>query len=195
MNILLIDNNDSFTYNIREMLRQLVKTCFTTGKFNIKVRSVDDFAIEEATVADKIIISPGPGLPKDYPVLFSFLKRYSQCKSILGICMGHQVICEYFGGRLFNLENVVHGQPKELQILNEDTALFQGLRSMRVGLYHSWAVERISLPDEIEVTALSNEELVMAVEHKHLDIHFVQFHPESYITGDGIKILENFIKN
>lgn len=193
MNILLIDNNDSFTYNIVEMLRQVGKSEFSTGKFNIIVRSVDDFDLNEVAGADKVIISPGPGLPKDYPVLFEMLDKYAALKSILGICMGQQVICEFFGAKLFNLPQVVHGQPRNIQVSGKNSVLFDGLTQLRVGLYHSWAVDAASLPDELKATAFSGEGVLMAVSHQEWDIHAVQFHPESYITENGRVILENFL--
>ena len=192
MDILLIDNNDSFTFNIVEMLRQISKSRFPGDKININIRPVESFQLEDADGADKIILSPGPGLPEDYPVLFQMLDRYAHSKSILGVCMGHQVICQYFGAELFNLKDVVHGQPRQITITSEKTLLFDKITTMKVGLYHSWAV-KADIPQGLRVIAKSEEGLVMAVQHQHYDIHAVQFHPESYITQNGSVIFENFL--
>lgn len=192
MKILLIDNYDSFTFNIVEMLRQIGQNTSMEHKINIIIRPVGEFQPEEAVEADKIILSPGPGLPEDYPVLFDFLRKYASQKSILGVCMGHQVICRFFGAGLWNLPDVVHGQERIISS-NHESLLFHGVRKMKVGLYHSWAVKSTSLPKELFVTATSADGIVMAVQHEKYDIHAVQFHPESYITEGGDKIFSNFL--
>ena len=192
MDLLLIDNNDSFTFNIVEMLRQISKSRFPKDKINIIIRPVESFQVEDAAGADKVIISPGPGLPEDYPVLFQMLDRYADSKSILGVCMGHQVICQYFGAELFNLGDVVHGQPRQITITSKNTRLFDEISTMNVGLYHSWAVKN-EIPEGLQVIAESVDGIVMAVQHQHYDIHAVQFHPESYITQNGSRIFENFL--
>lgn len=193
MKILLIDNNDSFTFNIVEMLRQIAKSTSIEDKININICPVYEFTLSDAADADKVIISPGPGLPEDYPALFDMLKEFAERKSILGICMGHQVICRYFGGRLFNLPQVVHGQPKQIQRIHPTSVLFHGIQTMKAGLYHSWAVVKDSLPEELKVVAISDDDVVMAVEHTNFDIQSVQFHPESYMTENGKQIFANFL--
>lgn len=193
MNILLIDNNDSFTFNIVEMLRQITKCTSFEDKINIIIRPVGEFEVSEASTADRIMISPGPGLPEDYPVLFDLLRKYAAEKNIMGICMGHQVICRYFGAELYNLPDVIHGQPRNIYITRPKSLLFKNIPQMQVGLYHSWAVKHSSIPDELEVTAVSDANIIMAVQHEQFDIHAVQFHPESYITTYGKKLIQNFL--
>lgn len=192
MNILLIDNYDSFTFNIVEMLRQIAKDTSIKYKVNIKISPVGEFHPDEAYEADKVILSPGPGLPEDYPVLFDFLQEFALKKSILGVCMGHQVICRFFGASLWNLPAVVHGQDRFIETM-PDSLIFRGTKQMKVGLYHSWAVRKDSLPEDLKITAISEEGVIMGIQHKTCDIHAVQFHPESYITEGGRQVFENFI--
>ncbi len=193
MNILLIDNHDSFTYNIVEMLRRVTANSSFLHKINIIIRPVDKLNPGDLVAANKIILSPGPGVPEDYPQLFDLLRKYGSSKSILGVCMGHQVICRFFGGSLYNLPDVVHGQTANIQVKKSDSLLFGKAENMLVGLYHSWAVKADSLPEELECTAVSDEGVVMAVQHKIFDVHGVQFHPESYITESGCVIFRNFL--
>ncbi|MFO8054751.1 MAG: aminodeoxychorismate/anthranilate synthase component II [Bacteroidales bacterium] len=193
MDILLIDNNDSFTYNIVEMLRQTIKNRFPDDSLNIIIRSVDEFAFAEAEEAWKLIISPGPGLPEDYPVLFNIMEQLASTKSILGICLGFQLICRFFGAALYNLPDVVHGQPRNVKVMDKNALLFRGEQNMKVGLYHSWAVRNESMPDTLNTTAVSDEGIIMGVQHKTFDIHAVQFHPESYITENGKALFERFL--
>lgn len=183
--VVLIDNNDSFTYNIVDAI----------GKFDIvklNVIKYDDVVLDDLEEFDKIIISPGPSLPKDYPVLFDVLKRYVEKKPILGICLGHQTICSHFGASLYNLEKVVHGQSHLVNVVNE--GLFRDVKSLTiVGLYHSWAVEIDSLPDVIIPTAISDRGVLMGVRHCVFPLFGIQFHPESFLTLEGGKMLYNFI--
>lgn len=183
--VVLIDNNDSFTYNIVDAI----------GKFDIvklNVIKYDDVVLDDLEEFDKIIISPGPSLPKDYPVLFDVLKRYVEKKPILGICLGHQTICSHFGASLYNLEKVVHGQSHLVNVVNE--GLFRDVKSPTiVGLYHSWAVEIDSLPDVIIPTAISDRGVLMGVRHCVFPLFGIQFHPESFLTLEGGKMLYNFI--
>lgn len=187
MRVLIIDNKDSFTYNIVELVRRFVPV------HHVTVRPVDLFCLHEADSFDRIIISPGPGLPRDYPVLFRFLDRYAHRKRILGVCLGYQAICCYYGGRLYNLAGVVHGQPREIEITDPEALLFQGLENLEAGLYHSWAIEKDSLPKELIMTAQSYDGVPMAVRHIKWDIHGVQFHPESYITKQGMHLIKQFL--
>ncbi|CAG35606.1 anthranilate synthase component II [Desulfotalea psychrophila] len=185
--IVLLDNNDSFTYNIVDYLRGMTEVQF-------RVINTHELDIEELDKYDGIIISPGPELPKDFPKLFEVLQRYHRTKPILGICLGHQAIAQFFGADLSQQLPVVHGQAVPMQVLRDDS-LFSGLpREFRVGLYHSWLVDPKTIPARLVVTALSARGVIMAIRVTDLPIWGIQFHPESHITEHGLKILENFIK-
>ncbi len=186
MNVLIIDNEDSFTYNIVDILRKFETVEYTViQSTNVDIAVAQDF--------EKIIISPGPGLPGDFPVLSALLNEYKNRKSILGICLGHQAIGTFFGAGLINLPLVQHGQIKSISV-KKRVNLFKGLPDrFNVGLYHSWVVDAIQFPDELSITAVSEENLIMAISHKIHDIHGVQFHPESHICEHGRKIISNFI--
>lgn len=187
MKVLVFDNYDSFTYNIVHALREL--GCQPDVYRN------DRISLDEIEKYDKIIISPGPGVPNEAGILPEMLKRYSATKPILGICLGHQAIGECFGGTLRNLDEVYHGV-QSIITLKEEDYLFNGLpQKFPVGRYHSWVVDKANLPECIVVTAESNDGAIMALKHKTLDIRGVQFHPESVLTPDGIKILENWLNH
>ena len=186
MNILVIDNEDSFTFNIVDILRKFktVEHVVIQSKI-IEIDFADNF--------EKIIISPGPGLPHDFPALTKILKRYKARKPILGICLGHQAICSFFGAKLLNLQSVYHGQSrlisvkKRVRLFNDVPDKFNG------GLYHSWIVDKNQFPGELDITAVSEDDFIMAVSHKQYDIHGVQFHPESFVCEYGIEMIRNFI--
>jgi len=185
MKLLIFDNYDSFTYNIAHAVREL-------GVEPV-VRRNDMMDLEEADTFDKIIISPGPGIPSEAGLLPQLLGRYATVKPILGICLGHQAIGERFGAHLRNLPDVYHGVKSTIDIVTDDY-LFDGLpRELEVGRYHSWVVERESLPDVIEVTAVSRDGEIMAIRHRKFDVRGVQFHPESVLTPQGLQILRNWI--
>lgn len=187
MKIVLIDNYDSFTHNICELLYQL--------GHNVDLLSASDYSAEKIKMADKIIISPGPSLPKDYPVLKDILSKFYSTKSILGICLGHQAISQFFCADLYNLSEVVHGQAHKISVDN-DSILFKNLpSSFSVALYHSWAVVKDSIPESLKITAISEDNVVMAVQHKKYDIHGIQFHPESFISEFGAEIISNFLNH
>lgn len=187
VNVVLIDNNDSFTYNIVNVIN-------IVDEVKLTVINYEDIEIERLINYDRIIISPGPSLPSDYPKLFDILNTYKDYKPILGICLGHQTICSYFGASLYNLSEVIHGQLHSVSII-EDSLLFDGVYSpTSVGLYHSWAVDINSLPQEIIPIAISEMGVLMGVQHRELPIYGIQFHPESFLTLDGAKMLFNFIK-
>ncbi|MCX6252404.1 MAG: aminodeoxychorismate/anthranilate synthase component II [Bacteroidetes bacterium] len=189
MRILLIDNHDSFTYNLADLLRRNSKVSFNI----IKAESV---GMEEPAKYDKILFSPGPGLPQEHQEMFTILKKYSGTKPILGICLGFQAIAIHFGGELYNLKSVVHGQPRQLIILNREHYLFRGIPdNTPVGLYHSWAVKEANLPDCLEILARSHDGTILAIRHKQFDICGVQFHPESIMTTEGKKIVNNWINH
>lgn len=181
--ILLIDNDDSFTYNVVQLLRKV-------SKKPIAVQRGCETRISDAARYHHIIFSPGPGLPNDFPIMKDILERYDSTKSILGICLGHQAICQYYGGTLRNLPHVVHGVASDL-ICQPASVLFKGISSMTVGRYHSWVAD--SLPDVLRVTATDEAGLIMGVEHTAKRVYGIQFHPESYITQEGATILQNFL--
>lgn len=187
MNILIIDNNDSFTYNILELLRKNIAAIIDVIKYNeIEISQISDF--------DKIIISPGPGLPDDFPTLQKIIDEYKSSKSILGICLGHQSICSFFGANLVNLPLVCHGQSHNIQV-NTTAKIYQKLpHSFNVGLYHSWAIDKSNFPEDLQITGLSEAKIIMSVAHKKYDIHGIQYHPESFISEYGAEILKNFIE-
>jgi len=188
MNLLLLDNHDSFTWNLAGLLEK-------HDKINVNIHSAETLNIHNVSRFDKIIFSPGPGLPEEHPLMFEILEKYGRTKSILGICLGHQAIALHFGARLVNLQQVVHGQARQLRILNPDHILFKNIiPAGRVGLYHSWAVEGQTLPDCLEATAISEEGTLMALRHKSLDISGLQFHPESIITEHGQRMIDNWLK-
>ncbi len=181
--ILLVDNNDSFTYNIVDMLGRI------TSK-KVDVVNSDRVEIESLDAYESIILSPGPSLPSDYPRMHSLLKNYIGKTPILGICLGHQAICEYFGGELSNYQQPLHGFGCEIKC-DSDSVLFKNIDTMSVGRYHSWVVEEVG--EELRVTATDKHGDIMAVENRELKVFGVQFHPESYICRDGEIILKNFL--
>lgn len=187
MKLLIFDNYDSFTYNIVHAVREL-------GTDPTVVRN-DCIAIDEIDKFDKIIISPGPGIPSEAGILQQLLQEYADKKSILGICLGHQAIGERFGARLKNLPEVYHGIKTKIDIIRPDY-IFDGLgNKLEVGRYHSWAIDPESIPAELEITALSPDGCIMAIRHRDFDIRGVQFHPESVLTPEGTKIIENWLKH
>jgi len=182
--LLIVDNRDSFTYNIIDTLRKI-------GFRDYIVRNNPTEA--EIIQSKKIIFSPGPGLPEDFPIMFKILEKFGHKKPIMGICLGFQAIAQFFGSQLYRLPFPVHGQNQQIR-LKETSKMFKSCpSSFTVGLYHSWAVEIKSLPEELKITAISENNILMAVEHKKLPIFGVQFHPESYISQCGKQIFKNFI--
>ena len=185
-NIALIDNHDSFTYNIKHLIEQTGSGVDVFDSLSLDINLLDNY--------QKLIIGPGPGLPLDYPNITSLLEKYAQTKSILGICLGHQAIGEVFGAKLKNLSDVFHGvTTKTTQIV--DTPLFEGLpKHFQVGRYHSWVVEKEHFPNCLEIIAESKEGLIMALRHRTYNIYGIQFHPESVLTPDGKKIMANWLR-
>lgn len=184
--LLIIDNHDSFTFNLVDLLR----------KINVpaEVVLVEDLNLDEVENFSHILLSPGPDVPRAYPQTFAMLESYHQTKSILGVCLGHQTICEFFGGTLYNLENVRHGQQRTLTQI-EPNPMFNGLpKQFQVGLYHSWGILQNSLENTpLVATAICEQNVLMAFKHKDLPIFGVQFHPESFITEYGKEMLENWL--
>ncbi|MDP4197942.1 MAG: aminodeoxychorismate/anthranilate synthase component II [Bacteroidota bacterium] len=184
--VLLVDNRDSFTHNLAQIIRENARCeCTIVAHHNIGSVEIGRF--------DKIILSPGPGLPREFPELFDLLKAYAASKPILGVCLGMQAIAEFFGGSLYNLPMPRHGRRVKIMREQDDILFERASAETFVGLYHSWAVDRASLPDDLEVTASGPDGVVMALRHKHLDIRGVQFHPESYMTEHGIAMLQNWL--
>ena len=184
--ILVIDNYDSFTYNLVHYLEDL--NCEVTVKRN------DQLTLEEVDAFEKIVLSPGPGIPDEAGLLKEIIKTYASTKSIFGVCLGQQAIAEVFGGSLINLDKVYHGIATKINITKE-TMLFEGLpKEIEVGRYHSWVVNP-NLPKVLEATSFGENGQVMSLRHKEYDVCAVQFHPESVLTPDGKKILENWLKS
>ena len=185
MHILVIDNYDSFTYNLVHYLEDLNSL--------VTVKRNDQLTIEEVADYDKIVLSPGPGIPDEAGLLKSIISAYAQTKPILGVCLGHQAIGEVFGGSLTNLDKVFHGVATSVQVVCDDP-LFDGLgKNFEVGRYHSWVVEK-PLPEELVLLAEEDNGQVMAMKHKKYDIYGVQFHPESILSPEGKQLLNNWLK-
>jgi anthranilate synthase component 2 len=185
MKIVIIDNYDSFTYNLSHLVKELGA--------EVTVLRNDQFALEDLEPYSKIILSPGPGIPSEAGLLLDVIRTYAGKKPILGVCLGHQAIGEVFGAKLENLSDVFHGVATPCHIIADD-ALFSGIqRNITVGRYHSWVVSRENLPDCLEVTAESDEHQIMALRHKTLNVRGIQFHPESVLTPDGRKMLQNWM--
>lgn len=183
--LLLIDNQDSFTYNLVDLLRKLNQP--------FRVVPSEQVHLDMVQQAQHILISPGPDIPPAYPHLFTILQQVYQQKSILGVCLGHQILCEFFGGKLYNLAQVRHGLQQTIEII-QPSLLFQGLPSeFNVGLYHSWAATPVDFPKELIITAQDKQQVVMAMQHRELPIYGVQFHPESFMSEYGVEILRNWL--
>ncbi|MCB6060825.1 anthranilate synthase component II [Flavobacterium psychrophilum] len=188
MKILVIDNYDSFTYNLVHYLEDL--NCKVTIYRN------DEFDIDEIKNFDKILLSPGPGIPDEAGLLKEVIKTYAATKSILGVCLGQQAIGEVFGGSLINLEKVYHGVATNVNILVDNESLFDGLeKQIEVGRYHSWVLNTSDFPDVLEITSTDENGQIMSLRHKTYDVRGVQFHPESVLTPNGKKILENWVNS
>ena len=186
MKILVFDNYDSFTYNLVHLVEKI-----TSQKVTV-VRN-DQIALEDVDGYDKIILSPGPGIPSEAGLLLPLIKQYASIKPILGVCLGHQAIGEAFGANLENLSTVYHGVATPINIDNTNY-LFAGLAdSIEVGRYHSWVISNKNLPSELKVTATDENGLIMAIEHESYDVCGVQFHPESVLTPSGEAIIKNWL--
>ena len=187
MKIVIIDNYDSFTYNLSHLFKELGA--------DVTVFRNDQFELPQLEAFDKIVLSPGPGIPSEAGLLLDVIRTYAGRKPIFGVCLGHQAIGEAFGGRLENLSDVFHGVATEGTQLGNDP-VFAGLhRRITMGRYHSWVVSKEGFPDCLEITAESDEGQIMALRHREYDIHGIQFHPESVLTPDGRHILQNWLKS
>lgn len=196
MKILVFDNYDSFTYNLVHLVEKI-----TAEK--VDVYRNDQIGLDKVDQYDKIILSPGPGLPVEAGLLLPLIKKYAASKSILGVCLGHQAIGEVFGGRLLNLSTVYHGVAMPVEVIRRNETgnqvaadLFAGLPDQfPAGRYHSWVIDPAEFPDELEVTATDDEGHIMALRHRKYDVLGVQFHPESVLTPVGEKIMRNWLRN
>lgn len=187
MKIVIIDNYDSFTYNLSHLLKELGA--------EVEVVRNDKFELKDLEQYDKIVLSPGPGIPSEAGLLLDVIRTYAERKPILGVCLGHQAIGEVFGASLENLKEVYHGVQTEGTQMGNDY-IFDGLpERVMMGRYHSWVVAKDSVPECLEVTAMSDDGEIMAMRHRQYDIHGIQFHPESVLTPEGKTIVGNFLKH
>jgi len=210
MKILIFDNYDSFTYNLVHLVEKITHE-------KVDVRRNDQIPLEDVKIYDKIILSPGPGVPSEAGLLLPLIKEYAATKSIVGVCLGHQAIGEAFGGKLTNLSSVFHGVATPVKIVNGEWSivnressnvnenlhltshrshqnLFNGLpETFEVGRYHSWIIDKDGFPEELEITAEDENGFIMALQHKTYDVQGVQFHPESVLTPNGEKIMRNWL--
>jgi len=188
MKVLVFDNYDSFTYNLVHIVEKILNQ-------KVDVVRNDQLPLEDAAAYDKIILSPGPGIPEEAGLLLPLIKEYAATKSILGVCLGHQAIGEAFGGTLSNLSTVYHGIATDCRLTTITSPLFAGISDVfRVGRYHSWIVDDKDFPEELEITARDDNGYIMALQHKTYDLQGVQFHPESVLTPEGETILKNWLK-
>ena len=187
--VLVFDNYDSFTYNLVQIIERVLET-------KVDVVKNDEISLEEIDKYDKILLSPGPGIPEEAGILLDLIKEYAPKKSILGVCLGQQALAEAFGGSLINLSEIFHGVATPADLVKNDTKIFKDLSSgIEVGRYHSWVVNREDFPEELEITAIDKDGMIMALQHKKYDVHGVQFHPESILTPQGEIIIKNFLLN
>ena len=191
--ILILDNYDSFTYNLVQMVENITKE-------KVAVFRNDEISLDQVDEFDKIILSPGPGIPNEAGILLPLIKQYAASKSILGVCLGHQAIGEAFGGRLTNLTRVFHGVATKIKLKNDleksafNNDWFKGLDSeIEVGRYHSWVIDRDGFPKELEVTSWDENGMIMSLKHHVYDVQGVQFHPESLLTPLGKTMIENLL--
>lgn len=184
--VVIIDNYDSFTYNLAHLVKQLGA--------KVEVFRNDQFTLNQLERFTKIILSPGPGIPEEAGLLMDVIRTYAGRKPMLGVCLGHQAIAEVFGGKLVNLKEVYHGIATEGTQFGNDP-IFSGLpKRIVMGRYHSWVVDRAGFPDCLEVTAMSDDGQIMALRHRNYNIHGIQFHPESVLTPEGATIMRNWLQ-
>ena len=186
MRIVIIDNYDSFTYNLAHLVKELGA--------EVEVLRNDQFQIEDLLPYDKIILSPGPGIPSEAGLLLDVIRQYAPIKPILGVCLGHQAIGEYFGGHLTNLSQVFHGVSSTVSVTTPDYIYNELPDHIEVGRYHSWVVDTHAFPDCLEITSVSEEGQIMSLRHRQYDVRGIQYHPESVLTPDGQKIISNWLE-
>ncbi|MEO8886749.1 MAG: aminodeoxychorismate/anthranilate synthase component II [Mucilaginibacter sp.] len=185
--ILIIDNYDSFTYNLVHLVNEIGLQC--------DVWRNDQFKLEDVDAYDKIILSPGPGIPSEAGLLLDVIEKYAPTKSIFGVCLGQQAIAEVFGGKLYNLKQPMHGIATPITVTDDTEKLFTDLpQTFKVGRYHSWVVDEKAIPDVLTVTAIDEvDNSAMAIRHKTYDVRGVQFHPESILTEYGKEMMQNWL--
>jgi len=187
MKILVLDNYDSFTYNLVQYIERVLKA-------PVDVRRNDQIALKEIAIYDRILISPGPGIPEEAGIALDLIKEYGSTKSILGVCLGHQAIAEPYGGSIVNLDTVYHGVVGQMKQIVTGDYLLEGVPvDFDAGRYHSWVVEHETLPEELEITVENDEGYIMAIRHREYDVRGVQFHPESVLTEYGGRMILNWI--
>ena len=187
MNLLVLDNYDSFTFNLVQYIQEIL------GR-EVDVFRNDEISLDAVDAYDVIVLSPGPGLPKDAGIMPALIKRYAPSKCIFGVCLGQQAIAEAFGGSLENLSTVFHGIETPIQITDSEEPLFKDLpTSFQAGRYHSWVVKQDDFPSELQITALDEQGSIMALRHKEYNVRGVQFHPESIMTTVGKDMLRNLL--
>ena len=185
--VLIIDNYDSFTYNLVHYIK-------ANPNYKVDVYRNNEITLEEVGKYNTIILSPGPGLPKDAGILNHVIEIYAPTKKILGVCLGMQAIGEVFGGTLSNLENVFHGIATPIQVLDKNDLLFKNLpQNFNVGRYHSWIISNENFPESLSITAVEDNNQIMAFKHKDYNLYGVQFHPESILTENGKELITNFL--
>ena len=186
--ILIFDNYDSFTYNLVHQVKEL-------GYTNIDVIRNDKIALEDIAQYDKILLSPGPGIPSEAGILLDLIRTYAPTKSIFGVCLGQQAIGEVFGGQLTNLDKVYHGVAMNTKVIVKDFIFDKLPENFPTGRYHSWVVDKLDFPEVLEITAIDENNNVMALRHKKYDVRGVQFHPESILTEGGIEIVKAWLEH
>jgi anthranilate synthase component 2 len=185
--VLLIDNYDSFTFNLVQLLEE-------AGCQHLDVMKHDKVTLENVKHYDKIVFSPGPDLPYTSPIMADVLSTFGPTKNILGVCLGHQAIGTFYGASLIQMPNVIHGIEKTIEWSDPDATLFKEIANpMAVGVYHSWVLEDSNFPTELEITAKSSDGLIMAIRHKIYSVYGIQFHPESYLTPMGSQLISNWL--
>lgn len=185
MKIFILDNFDSFTYNLVHIIEQFASKIIVKRNNECDISEIQDF--------DKIIFSPGPGLPSEVPIIHEIINKYKESKSILGVCLGHQSIAEFFGGNIINMPEVNHGREFETKIIKNDYIFKNIPEIFYSGRYHSWVVNKKDFPNSLEITSIDSKNQIMSLRHKTYDIRGVQFHPESIMTKYGKKILQNWV--
>ena len=187
MKVLIIDNNDSFTYNLKHYVNTFCDNIKVLRHYDANLKIIEDF--------DKILFSPGPGLPSEYVILYKILEKYQSSKSILGICLGHQAIAEFYGAKLYNLDTPLHAFKSKITHL-DNCYLFKNLElNFDVGHYHSWAVLPTSLTEKLEQTSYNSDGIIMSLKHINYDVRGIQFHPESILSEYGLNIIKNWLSN
>jgi anthranilate synthase component II len=186
--ILVLDNYDSFTYNLVHYIEKI-------SGIRADVYRNDEISVDDAGKYEKILLSPGPGVPSEAGIMLDLIRKYGPTRSILGVCLGHQAIGEAFGGVVTNLDKVYHGIASKIQVLTPNDPLYAGIPAeFNVGRYHSWVVEKATLPDCFAITSVDEHGLIMGISHKQYDVRGVQYHPESVLTEHGLRMVENWLK-